>query len=286
MASKGTSILLMLGAVFFFTVMDAVAKNLTIEIGLIPTLWTRYAGQAILVFIIIFPKLAETVKSEHIGLQIIRSIALMGATSFFFLGISKIGLAEATAIMDVNPVLITLGAFLFLGEKLGPRRIIGILVSLFGALIIIRPGTEIFTVYSIFPLMAAFCYSTYSLTTRYVGNKESPWTSLLYTALLGAIVFSVIVPFYRQPISLPSGFLMILLILCGTISHFMLIKALAIGEASLLAPFAYSGLLFATIWGFLFFGELPDRWSIIGGILIAFAGFYVWYRDIHARKKI
>ena len=66
----------------------------------------------------------------------------------------------------------------------------------------------------------------------------------------------------------------------------MLIKALAIGEASLLAPFAYSGLLFATIWGFLFFGELPDRWSIVGGILIAFAGFYVWYRDIHARKKI
>ena len=98
--------------------------------------------------------------------------------------------------------------------------------------------------------------------------------------------FSVIVPFYWQPISLSSAFLMILLILCGTISHFMLIKALAIGEASLLAPFAYSGLLFATIWGFLFFGEIPDRWSIVGGILIAFAGFYVCYRDIHASKKI
>ena len=122
----------MLGAVFFFTVMDAVAKKLTIEIGLIATLWARYAGQAILVIIIIFPKLSETVKTEYISLQIIRSIALMGATGFFFLGISKIGLAEATAIMDMNPVLITLGAFLLLGEKLGPRRIIGISFSLLG----------------------------------------------------------------------------------------------------------------------------------------------------------
>ena len=286
MSFKGKSILLMLGAVFFFTVMDAVAKKLTIEIGLIATLWARYAGQAILVIIIIFPKLSETVKTEYISLQIIRSIALMGATGFFFLGISKIGLAEATAIMDMNPVLITLGAFLFLGEKLGPRRIIGISVSLFGAMIIIRPGTEIFNVFSIFPLIAAICYSTYSLTTRYVGNKENPWTSLLYTALLGAIVFSSLVPFHWQPISLFSALLMILLILCGTISHFMLIKALAIGEASLLAPFAYVGLLFATTWGFIFFGELPDRWAVMGGILIALSGFYVWYRDVYVRKKI
>ena len=276
----------MLGAVFFFTVMDAVAKKLTIEIGLIATLWARYAGQAILVIIIIFPKLSETVKTEYISLQIIRSIALMGATGFFFLGISKIGLAEATAIMDMNPVLITLGAFLFLGEKLGPRRIIGISVSLFGAMIIIRPGTEIFNVFSIFPLIAAICYSTYSLTTRYVGNKENPWTSLLDTALLGAIVFSSLVPFHWQPISLFSALLMILLILCGTISHLMLIKALAIGEASLLAPFAYVGLLFATTWGFIFFGELPDRWAVMGGILIALSGFYVWYRDVYVRKKI
>jgi drug/metabolite transporter (DMT)-like permease len=209
----------------------------------------------------------------------------MTATCLFFLSISKIGLAEATAIMDVNPVLITLGAFLFLGEKIGPRRIIGILVSLVGALIIIRPGTEVFTIYAVLPLVAAVCYSTYNLTTRYVGDRESPWTSLLYSALFGAIVLSCIVPFYWQPVSLSTAFLMALLGVCGMTSQLMLIRALALGEASLLAPFAYVGLIYATLWGFLFFDEFPDQWSILGGIIIALSGFYVWYRDTFAKPQ-
>ena len=275
----------MLAAVFLFTVMDALAKRLTLEIGLIPTLWTRYAGQAILVLLIVSPRLFQVAKSRYPKLQLLRSVVLMTATCLFFLSISKIGLAEATAIMDVNPVLITLGAFLFLGEKIGPRRIIGILVSLVGALIIIRPGTEVFTIYAVLPLAAAVCYSTYNLTTRYIGDRESPWTSLLYSALFGAIVLSCIVPFYWQPVSLSNAFLMALLGVCGMTSQLMLIRALALGEASLLAPFAYVGLIYATLWGFLFFDEFPDQWSILGGIIIALSGFYVWYRDTFAKPQ-
>ena len=275
----------MLAAVFLFTVMDALAKRLTLEIGLIPTLWTRYAGQAILVLLIVSPRLFQVAKSRYPKLQVLRSVVLMTATCLFFLSISKIGLAEATAIMDVNPVLITLGAFLFLGEKIGPRRIIGILVSLVGALIIIRPGTEVFTIYAVLPLVAAVCYSTYNLTTRYVGDRESPWTSLLYSALFGAIVLSCIVPFYWQPVSLSTAVLMALLGVCGMTSQLMLIRALALGEASLLAPFAYVGLIYATLWGFLFFDEFPDQWSILGGIIIALSGFYVWYRDTFAKPQ-
>ena len=275
----------MLAAVFLFTVMDALAKRLTLEIGLIPTLWTRYAGQAILVLLIVSPRLFQVAKSQYPKLQLLRSVVLMTATCLFFLSISKIGLAEATAIMDVNPVLITLGAFLFLGEKIGPRRIIGILVSLVGALIIIRPGTEVFTIYAVLPLVAAVCYSTYNLTTRYVGDRESPWTSLLYSALFGAIVLSCIVPFYWQPVNLSTAFLMALLGVCGMTSQLMLIRALALGEASLLAPFAYVGLIYATLWGFLFFDEFPDQWSILGGIIIALSGFYVWYRDTFAKPQ-
>ena len=275
----------MLAAVFLFTVMDALAKRLTLEIGLIPTLWTRYAGQAILVLLIVSPRLFEVAKSQYPKLQVLRSVVLMTATCLFFLSISKIGLAEATAIMDVNPVLITLGAFLFLGEKIGPRRIIGILVSLVGALIIIRPGTEVFTIYAVLPLAAAVCYSTYNLTTRYVGDRESPWTSLLYSALFGAIVLSCIVPFYWQPVNLSTAFLMALLGVCGMTSQLMSIRALALGEASLLAPFAYVGLIYATLWGFLFFDEFPDQWSILGGIIIALSGFYVWYRDTFAKPQ-
>ena len=275
----------MLGAVFLFTAMDAIAKQLTREVGLIQTIWVRYSGQALLVFLIVLPKLPDVAKSHYPKLQILRSVVLMAATCLFFLSISKIGLAEATAIMDINPVLITLGAFLFLGEKIGPRRILGIIVSMVGALIIIRPGTDVFTIYAVLPLIAAVCYTTYNLTTRFVGNRESPWTSLLYSALCGAVVFSCIVPFFWQPVSLFAAGLMVLLSLCGTFSQLMLIKALAIGEASLLAPFAYIGLIYATIWGFIFFGEFPDEWSIVGAIIIAISGFYVWYRDTFGSKS-
>ena len=275
----------MLGAVFLFTAMDAIAKQLTREVGLIQTIWVRYTGQALLVFLIVLPKLPDVAKSHYPKLQILRSVVLMAATCLFFLSISKIGLAEATAIMDINPVLITLGAFLFLGEKIGPRRVLGIIVSMVGALIIIRTGTDVFTIYAVLPLIAAVCYTTYNLTTRFVGNRESPWTSLLYSALCGAVVFSCIVPFFWQPVSLFAAGLMVLLSLCGTFSQLMLIKALAIGEASLLAPFAYIGLIYATIWGFIFFGEFPDEWSIVGAIIIAISGFYVWYRDTFGSKS-
>jgi drug/metabolite transporter (DMT)-like permease len=275
----------MLGAVFLFTVMDAIAKQLTKEVGLIQTIWVRYTGQALLVFLIVLPRLREVAKSQYPKLQLLRSVVLMAATCLFFLSISKIGLAEATAIMDINPVLITLGAFLFLGEKIGPRRILGIIASMIGALIIIRPGTDVFTVYAVLPLVAAVCYTTYNLTTRFVGNRESPWTSLLYSALFGAVVFSCMVPFFWQPVSLFSAGLMVLLSLCGTFSQLFLIRALAIGEASLLAPFAYVGLIYATIWGLVFFGEFPDGWSIIGAIIIAISGFYVWYRDTFGSKS-
>ena len=275
----------MLGAVFLFTVMDAIAKQLTKEVGLIQTIWVRYTGQALLVFLIVLPRLREVAKSQYPKLQLLRSVVLMAATCLFFLSISKIGLAEATAIMDINPVLITLGAFLFLGEKIGPRRILGIIASMIGALIIIRPGTDVFTVYAVLPLVAAVCYTTYNLTTRFVGNRESPWTSLLYSALFGAVVFSCMVPFFWQPVSLFSAGLMVLLSLCGTFSQLFLIRALAIGEASLLAPFAYVGLIYATMWGLVFFGEFPDKWSILGAIIIAISGFYVWYRDTFGSKS-
>ena len=275
----------MLGAVFLFTVMDAIAKQLTKEVGLIQTIWVRYTGQALLVLLIILPRFREVAKSQYPKLQLLRSVVLMAATCLFFLSISKIGLAEATAIMDINPVLITLGAFLFLGEKIGPRRILGIIASMIGALIIIRPGTDVFTIYAVLPLVAAVCYTAYNLTTRFVGNRESPWTSLLYSALFGAVVFSCIVPFFWQPVSLFVAGLMILLSFCGTFSQLFLIRALAIGEASLLAPFAYVGLIYATIWGLVFFGEFPDEWSIIGAIIIAISGFYVWYRDPFGSKS-
>jgi drug/metabolite transporter (DMT)-like permease len=273
------SVLLMIGAMFVFTLMDAVAKVLTQEIGVWPTLWIRYLGQAVLVFLIVLPRFGKIVKTSFPLLQLARSVFLMCATMCFFLGISNIGLAEATAIMDISPVLITLGAVVFLEERIGIRRVIGIIGALIGAMIVIRPGSDVFSVYALFPLGAAICFSGYNIITRFVGAREYPWTSLFYTALFGAIVFSTIVPFHWQPLSVLTITLMAALSVMATLAQWLLIKALSFGEASLLAPIGYISLIFATLWGFLLFGDLPDQWTVIGALVIVASGVYVWSRE-------
>ena len=279
MTQTKLSVLLMIGAMFVFTLMDAVAKVLTQEIGVWPTLWIRYLGQAVLVFLIVLPRFGKIVKTSFPLLQLARSVFLMCATMCFFWGISNIGLAEATAIMDISPVLITLGAVLFLGERIGIRRVIGIVGALIGAMIVIRPGSDVFSVYALFPLGAAICYSGYNIITRFVGAREDPWTSLFYTALFGAMAFSAIVPFHWQPLSTFNITLMVALSVMATAAQWLLIKALSLGEASLLAPIGYIALIFATLWGFLLFGDLPDQWTVIGALVIVASGIYVWSRE-------
>jgi drug/metabolite transporter (DMT)-like permease len=284
MKAKTLPILLMIGAVFCFASMDATAKYLMKEIGPAQTIWARYTVQALLVTVLILPKISIYGKTKYPKLQFVRSVALMMATTLFFFAFSRLGLAEASAIFNISPVLITLGAFLFLREQIGPRRVIGILVSLLGALIIIRPGSGVFTIYAILPLGAAIFYSTYSLATRFVGTDESPWTSLFYSAIFGAICYSIYIVFHWNPMSNNALLLTIIIGLFGTAGHICLIRALTLGEASLIAPFIYTNLLFTTIWGLVLFGNFPDFWTITGALIIVAAGIYVWARDRAVRQ--
>ena len=284
MKTKTLPILLMIGAVFCFASMDATAKYLMKEIGPAQTIWARYTVQAILVTVLILPKINVYGRTKYPKLQFLRSVALMMATTLFFFAFFRLGLAEASAIFNISPILITLGAFLFLREQIGPRRVIGILVSLLGALIIIRPGSGVFTIYAILPLGAAIFYSTYSLATRFVGTDESPWTSLFYSAIFGAICYSIYIVFNWNPMSNNALLLTIIIGLFGTAGHICLIRALTLGEASLVAPFIYTNLLFTTIWGFVLFGNFPDFWTIVGALIIVAAGIYVWARDRAVRQ--
>jgi drug/metabolite transporter (DMT)-like permease len=284
LAIRNRAILLMIGAIFCFTLMDASVKALAPRVGVMPALWARYAGQMLVVVVLVAPRLTSVVRTHYPVLQLLRSVLLMCATGFFFVGISKIALTEASALMAVNPVLITLGAALFLGEKLGPRRIFGILAALTGALIVIQPGTDLFTPAALYPLIAAACYSGYALLTRRVGSDEDPWTSLFYTGLVGTILLSVALPFFwRMPDGpvLPVLGLIAMLALFGTTGQMLLIRALSIGEAGMLAPYAYCGLIFAAVWGIAFFDEYPDIWTICGALVIAGAGLYVWHRETY-----
>lgn len=282
LSPNARAILMMIGAIFCLSVMDATAKRLSQEVGVVPILWARYAGQGIVVLIMVAPRLGRVVQTNFPFLQVSRAILLMIGTGCFFAGLTHIGLAEATAIMNTNPVLITLGAALFLREHLGPRRIFGVAAALVGALIILRPGFGALSVWAILPFIAASCYSGFSLITRYVGQSDDPLTSLFYPAAIGAVCFSCAVPFFWETPSPTGAGLMFLLAGVGTASQLLIIRALTLGEAAMLAPFAYAGLIFATFWGVFIFGEFPDMWTIIGALVITASGIYVWHRETRA----
>ncbi len=284
LSHTGKAILLMLGAVVIFTVMDALAKWMTQHYAPLQVVWSRYTGQTVIVVALLAPRLVPLMRTRNLGTHMLRSVFQFGATACFFAALGQIGLAEATAIADINPVLITLGAALFLGEKLGPRRLAGVLVALAGALIIIRPGLGVFTWAALLPLGTAICYTGYALVTRKLGAAEPVWTSLIYTALVGTAITSALVPFQWQPVA-PVHWLPFAAIgLLGAAAQLCLIRAFSMAEASAIAPFSYTGLLFATLWGFLFFGEVPDAMTGFGALVIVGAGLYVWHRETRAAR--
>ncbi|WP_300588601.1 DMT family transporter [Marivita sp.] len=283
MIEQNRAILLMIAAIFCFSIMDATVKALAPNVGVLPTLWARYAGQMLLVFVLVLPRLKTVVRTKYPGFQFFRSLLLMSATACFFTGLSLIPLSDAAALMSTNPMLITLGAAIFLGEKLGVRRIGGIVAAMIGALIIIRPGTDVFSAAALFPLGAAVCYSAYALLTRRVGADEDVWTSLFYTGFVGTVLLSILVPFQWQTPSAADVGLMVIVAIAGTTGQLALIRAFTKGEAAMLAPYSYIGLAFAAFWGVIFFSEIPDFWTVVGSLVIAAAGLYVWHRETRAK---
>ncbi len=280
-SATAQGILLNLAAIGIFTLMDALAKHLILQ-GYHPlqVVWTRYAGQTAILAVIVAPRLASVLRTRNPGLQGARSILQFATSALFFLSLSHIGLAEATAIADTSPLLITLGAALFLREKIGIRQVAAVLVALLGALIIIRPGSEVFSLAALLPLACAFSFAGFALITRAMGPDESLWTSLIYAALFGTVITSAILPFVWEPVALRDLWGFILIGMLGTLAQLCMIRAYALAAAAIIAPLGYIGIVLATLWGLLFFAERPDAITIVGALVIVGAGLYVWHQNV------
>lgn len=283
---------LMITAILLFSTMDAVAKGLIQRYPAPQVIWTRFFGQFLLVLVILgpgffqprLPSLGTVLRTRFPVLHFWRSASQLGATSFFFLSLPHIGLAEATAIADTNPVLITLGAALFLGEKLGPRRVAGVVAALIGALIVIRPGAGIFTWWALMPVGCALSYATSALLTRKIGAQESVWASMVYAALFGTIAAGAVLPFVWEPVAAADIWKFVLIGCLGTGAQLCIIRSFSITEAGIVAPFSYLGIIFATFWGAVLFGQWPDHWTVVGALVIVGAGLYVWHRENRATR--
>lgn len=276
--NQTAGILMLLVSVFLFTLMDALGKHLTARYHPAQVIWMRMAINLAIVVIVLSPRLRSVARSASPLLQVGRGLSQVASIGLFFTALQFIGLAEATAIMDSNPVLITLGAALFLGERIGIRRVIGIAVALTGALIIIRPGSGVLHPAAVLPLVAAFTYAAGAIMTRLV-RGDSVATSILWSTTVATLAVSTVAPFVWQPIAAADLWAFAAMGAIGTGAQALLIRAFSLADAAAVAPFGYSGLVWAGLWGWLFFGAAPDHWTLVGAAMIVLAGLYVWARE-------
>jgi drug/metabolite transporter (DMT)-like permease len=274
-------ILLMVAAVGVFVCMDTIAKYLTRWYPPPLIVWARYVSNlAILLSFLAVRGDLRLLRTARPGLQFARGLLLALATLLFFTSLSVLPLADANAIGFAMPLFVAALAVPMLGERLEMARLLAILAGLVGALIIVRPGSDLFTPYALLPLGMAVCNAFYQILTRKVAGLEPPLTSLVWGAIVGAVLLSAIAPFvWVTPQAASHGVLIVIVGIFASVGHFLLIKAYDYAGAGLLAPYTYTALVWAMASGWLVFGDFPDGWSLVGMGIIVLSGLYLANRQ-------
>lgn len=256
------------------TALDTTAKYLVRDHSLFLVVWARYLGQMLVVTPFVWHRAGPGFwRTRNLRMQLIRSAFLLAATACFFAGLRYLPLAEGSAITFLAPILIVLFSQPVLGEK--PTRAQGIaaLAGFAGILVLLRPGSSVLHPAVVLLLGTAVFNAFYQLLTRKLPG-DSAHTTLFYSALIGAVGFTLALPWGFDGAALSwreAGLLLMLGLFAGT-AHWLLITAFLIAPASVLTPFTYVQMIWATLFGYLVFGQLPDGWSAVGMAIIVASG--------------
>ncbi|HUN51742.1 MAG TPA: DMT family transporter [Candidatus Sulfotelmatobacter sp.] len=269
-----------------FPFMNAGVKFLTPHYSMAQILWARYFGHLILMLLVFMPRRGlRLFATGHLGTQVTRSLAMLASTAFYFLGLKGTPLATAASISFIGPLLVTALSVPMLGEHVGPRRWAAVVIGFVGALIIIRPGTGAVHWSALFVVGSAVAYALYQILSRRMAAHDSPETSVAYAALAGAAVTTLALPFgLRAPDNNLDLMVMLGLGLCGGTGHYFVVKAFETAPASALSPFSYGQLIWATLLGYVVFGDFPDGWTWVGAAVIVVSGLYMIYREAQLKK--
>jgi len=261
-------------------VMDGLAKYLSVDLPVLQIVWARYFFTVVITlsFIIIFFR-KQLVWTSKPKLQLCRGLILLCANMLFFYAISIISLTKALTLAFVAPLIVTALSPFILGEIVGYRRWLAVIIGFIGSLIVIRPGLIEFNLATLAALGTGFFYGIYFIITRKLHTADSPLLTLLITGVVGAIILSAYMPFsWIEPN--PNQWLFMFCIgLCASVGHFFLILSLKYADASKLAPFSYFEIVTNVIIGYYFFSDFPDIWTWVGLLIIINSGIYISIRE-------
>jgi drug/metabolite transporter (DMT)-like permease len=213
------------------------------------------------------------------GLQLMRGVALVSSSLFFVSGLSFLPIAEASATGFVAPLFVTALSIVFLGESVGIRRWLATATGLVGVLIILRPGTGAFHPAAFFPIVSALGWACTLIMTRMMSGTERALTTMVYSSIAGLGVLSVLVPFVWVTPSWHDILFGMLIAVASTAGQWIVVLAFRYADASVLAPFSYTQLVWVSVLGFLIFGEVPDIWTVTGAAFIVASGLYTAHRE-------
>jgi drug/metabolite transporter (DMT)-like permease len=270
-----------LTATVFFCISDAASKYLATDgINAIQIAWVRYLiFVAIVVPIALFQVGFKGLKTHHPVQQVVRGVFMVLSTILFVSGLAYLDVADATAINFVSPVFITALAIPILGEKVGLRRWTAALVGLMGVMIIVQPGSDAFQLAALFPIGAAAVWAGAAIATRIMSATETPQATLVYSSSVGFLVLCALVPFFWTSLTLEQFGVGVITGVASAIAHLMFVLAYRHASATVLAPFSYTQIVWASIIGFLVFGSVPGVWTYVGGAIIAASGLYTAHRE-------
>jgi drug/metabolite transporter (DMT)-like permease len=266
-------------AMMMFVSMNSIVKWLSAELPTEQIVWGRYFFHLTLIMVLFPRRVPHLLETGRLGMQILRSGVVLGATLCAFFSLRYMPLAEMSSIGFVAPLLVTALSVVFLKEQVRWRRWAAVAAGFCGMLIIVRPGHAAFQWVALLPFAMACCYATYQILTRIIAGVADPLNSLFYTALVGTLVMSCAVPFFWVWPKPETWALLIATGLFGGLGHFAFIKAFERAPASVLAPFSYTELIWSVTAGYVIFGDFPDVWTFVGAGIIVTAGLYIFHRE-------
>ena len=273
-------IALMVGAGGAFALLDAVAKSLAATYPTPMIAWLRYLFHVLVMLAVLAPGRGFTlVRTRRPALQLLRGVCLGASSICFFNAIARMPLAEATAIIATGPILVTVAAVLWMGERAPRGSTLSLALSFLGVMCIVRPGGALFGWPAAMAVATAFFGTGYQLCTRRLTGIDDGVSTLFLGGVVATLVLALPVPW--NWVTPHNGFDVVLFVFTGVIGaggHLMLVRAFENAPAVVLAPFGYAHAVVSLPLGWLVFGNLPDRWALGGMMLIVVTGVWMAWR--------
>ena len=278
-------IVMTLCAMMVFSGMDGISKLLAENYQPFEIAFVRN----VVTFLVLAPFVARSSSSLRTSRplhQIGRGLCMVASSIFFISGLSRLPIADATAIGFVAPLLVTALSIPFLGEKVGIRRWSAVIVGFIGVLVVVRPGTGAFDPAAIYPLLSAAAWALGLILTRLMRASEPALMTTFYSTIVGAAACAVTLPFVWTMPDLTSLALMTVMGVLSAMGQYLFARALTQTAASLLAPFSYSQMLWSTLVGYFFFAAVPDAVTWVGAAIVIASGLYTLHREsvVHRQR--